>query len=544
MNAISPKRICRTLQISLLSGCLLQGQQALPSASDAAWAHAADLINSAHIRRARDVLADLLSKDPSYFFAYSTYWDIIARSDNEQARRLQAAHDLTFLESVPHEQRTEDFYVAYEYALRLTGQSDRAKLAHEECIEQFPNGRAAQSEILDAARAETDPVKSVAMLRDYIRRFPDNVSWTEVAAHEIFFTMTRHANRFASADILAAAGDWERHEAAYLHTFGQPARYLLCLEFIADGITPYDPEKALEYCQKGEAFAEAQWPETPEIADNARRDFWPILLRDYVALKRWPAALRLGATLEALFDAHTFLSTPGSAPEQAEARAAYSVALEATGDTEAARRQLGLASALDASRETALDEFNKRHPVAAPILATLRSDWSKAALALKNGNEEEMKRKLLASEENRAAAPLGLRDLAGRPVTLDQFRGKPLILSFWATWCGFCRFELADLTKFHAAHPDSVAVLAVSTDRDKDAVGPFASKLGVKLPIAISDGTNEDAYSTESIPQLYMLDSNGRIRFHVAGYDQDGLFLKRITWMLDALEPASATAAR
>jgi thiol-disulfide isomerase/thioredoxin len=175
----------------------------------------------------------------------------------------------------------------------------------------------------------------------------------------------------------------------------------------------------------------------------------------------------------------------------------------------------------------------------------MRSDWSKAALALKNGNEEEMKRKLLASEEDRAAAPLGLRDLAGRPVTLEQFRGKPLILSFWATWCGFCRGELADLTKFHAAHPDSAAVLAVSTDRDKGNVGPFAERLGIKLPIAISDGTNEDAYSTESIPQLYVLDSNGHIRFHLAGYEQDGLFLKRVAWMLDALEPpASATAAR
>ena len=528
----------------LLAGSNLSGQQPATSSSDAAYSQAVALLNSVHLVKAREAFADLLRKDPYYFFAYDVYWDTIARTKNGEERRLQAAHDLTFLDSVPGKERTEDFYVAYEYALKLTGQSDRAKLAHQESIEQYPKGRAAQSEILDAARSEKDPVKSVAMFRDYIRRFPDNVSWTEVAAHEIFFTMTQHANRFAPADIIAAAGDWERHEAAFLKKFGQPARYLLCLEFIADGITPYDPEKALEYCQKGEAFAEAQWPETTEIADDARRDFWPILLRDYAALKRYPAALRLGATLEALFDAHTFLSTPGSAPEQAEARAAYSVALEATGDTEAARRQLGLAAALDASREAALDEFNKRHPVAAPILATLRSDWSKAALALKNGNEEEMKRKLLASEENRAAAPLGLRDLASRPVTLDQFRGKPLILSFWATWCGFCRGELADLTKFHATHPDSAAVLAVSTDRDKDAVGPFASKLGIKLPIAISDGTNEDAYSTESIPQLYVLDSSGRIRFHVAGYDQDGLFLKRVSWMLDALEPASATAAR
>ncbi len=298
------------------AGCNLSGQQPAESSSDAAYSRAVGFLNSAQLVKAREAFADLLRRDPYYFFAYDVYWDTIARTQDERARRLQAAHDLNFLESVPRKERTEDFYLVYEYALKLTGQSDRATLAHQERIERYPKGLAAQSEILDAARAEADPVKSVAMFRDYIRRFPDNVSWTEVAAHEIFFAMTQNAKRFAPAEILAAAGDWERHEAAFLKKFGQPARYLRCLEIIADGITPYDPEKALEYCQKGEAFAEAQWPETTEIADDSRRDFWPILLRGYVALQRWPPALRLGATLEAFLTLIPFSARRGARPNK------------------------------------------------------------------------------------------------------------------------------------------------------------------------------------------------------------------------------------
>ncbi len=97
----------------LLAGCNLSGQRPATSSSDAAYSQAVALLNSVRLVEAREAFADLLRKDPYYFAAYDIYWDTIARTQNEQARRLQAAHDLTFLESVPHEQRTEDFYVAY-----------------------------------------------------------------------------------------------------------------------------------------------------------------------------------------------------------------------------------------------------------------------------------------------------------------------------------------------------------------------------------------------------------------------------------------------
>jgi peroxiredoxin len=513
----------------------LAAQNHLGSPCDQAFDGAANLFNQGHIRKARDKWAELLQQNPRCFKAYRPYWDAIARTGDEHARRAQAEHDLNFLKRVPVDDRTETFYGAYEYALVLTGHEEQRKAVHREQIKRYPRGLAAQDDILRAARAEKDPVRVVAKLRDYIRQFPESISATESAAHHIYVTVLLHQEHFRPDDLLGAASDWERHERAFIKTFGNPARYYLCLKTIAEGVLSASPSASIDYCQEGEAFVEAQWPQTGEFSEDARRDFWPVLLKAYVALKQWPAAVRVGEAVDLLLERGTFLGAPADVPKQAEARAAYAAALEAKGDTEAARRQFGLAAELDPARQQSLDEFQKRHPVSDAILRTLKSDWEKTAARLRQGSAAAAKSVLLASEVNRPATPLGLRDLEGHRVSLEQFRGKPLVLSFWATWCAYCYGELDELSRLHQAEHGSAQVLAASIDRDKDAVAPFAHERGYRFPIAVSDGTGEAAYGTDSIPELYVLDAAGDIRFHLTGYADDGMFASKLRWMLEAV---------
>ena len=92
------------------------------------------------------------------------------------------------------------------------------------------------------------------------------------------------------------------------------------------------------------------------------------------------------------------------------------------------------------------------------------------------------------------------------------------------------------------ANNSRAALLTVSIDDTLPVVLEFARKEGYHFPILKSDGQVEHAYTEQKnldgvqIPQLYVFDPQGNIRFHIAGFDNDGLFEKKIDWMLEAVQ--------
>jgi peroxiredoxin len=93
----------------------------------------------------------------------------------------------------------------------------------------------------------------------------------------------------------------------------------------------------------------------------------------------------------------------------------------------------------------------------------------------------------------RAKLDFTLRDPAGRPVELGQFRGRVLLVNFWATWCKPCRTEIPWLVEMFHAHRDAgFAVLGVSVDEDVARIRPFARAMGIDYPLAV--GRGEDAF--------------------------------------------------
>ncbi|NIP26695.1 MAG: redoxin domain-containing protein, partial [Phycisphaerae bacterium] len=88
-----------------------------------------------------------------------------------------------------------------------------------------------------------------------------------------------------------------------------------------------------------------------------------------------------------------------------------------------------------------------------------------------------------------------LNNLAGQEVSLSDFRGRPVIVNFWATWCGPCRVEMPHLQDSYEAHKDDdLVVLAVNlTKRDDPALIPdFMNELGLSMPVVL-DETGEVA---------------------------------------------------
>lgn len=111
---------------------------------------------------------------------------------------------------------------------------------------------------------------------------------------------------------------------------------------------------------------------------------------------------------------------------------------------------------------------------------------------------------------------LPLRD--GGNFKLSDQKGRLVVVSFWASWCGPCRLELPALSAFAAKHPE-VRVIAVNVDKERAAADRFLSNLDVKLPIAYDpDAIALGAYAVTSMPTMFIVDRKGQVAWQKVGF--------------------------
>ncbi|MBI4061855.1 MAG: TlpA family protein disulfide reductase [Elusimicrobia bacterium] len=112
---------------------------------------------------------------------------------------------------------------------------------------------------------------------------------------------------------------------------------------------------------------------------------------------------------------------------------------------------------------------------------------------------------------SRQAPELVLPDLAGKTVNLSSFRGRPVLVNFWATWCDTCREEMPALEKLFRRSDGRFAVIGVSLDENAALVPPFARKHGLTFPLLIADRKAVAGYAVRGLPTAYLIDAEGRI---------------------------------
>lgn len=113
----------------------------------------------------------------------------------------------------------------------------------------------------------------------------------------------------------------------------------------------------------------------------------------------------------------------------------------------------------------------------------------------------------------KAAPAFALQDLEGRVVHLSDFRGKVVLLNFWATWCPPCRREFPELVKAYAGGTSDVVVLGVDLQENVDQVRKFADDYGAKFPIVIDvTASVAGAYRVFGLPSSYFIDQDGILR--------------------------------
>lgn len=107
--------------------------------------------------------------------------------------------------------------------------------------------------------------------------------------------------------------------------------------------------------------------------------------------------------------------------------------------------------------------------------------------------------------------------LDGQSIDLSSYRGKPVVLNFWAAWCPYCRQEMPDLVKFAAAHPD-VNVIAVDVNDEKSDAVSFAAQQGMTFPI-ISDPNSGffDQFQSQGLPTTVFLNKDLQMTDKIVG---------------------------
>ena len=197
----------------------------------------------------------------------------------------------------------------------------------------------------------------------------------------------------------------------------------------------------------------------------------------------------------------------------------------------------GVAGAIDHRFMEDAVAFSGRHPLTGARAKKFKTVLDLATRRLRGRRDGQVKAELLAVDERRPAPGFVLKALDGRPVSLMDFRGRALVLSFWATWCGPCVGEMRDLETAYRKHRGNprVAFAAVSIDADKGKVPGFVRTHGITFPILLTDGDVEASYPDDGVPRLYVIDAVGRIRFLRDGWTDDGYGLKRIDWMIEAV---------
>ena len=159
------------------------------------------------------------------------------------------------------------------------------------------------------------------------------------------------------------------------------------------------------------------------------------------------------------------------------------------------------------------------------------SDQANAEIAQVQGQAREIQNKQVIAERDYPEAPaFTLQDLDGNDVSLSDFKGKMVVLNFWATWCGPCRMEIPSFVKLQDEYRDrGLAFIGISVDMGAvDTVQEFADEFDINYPILMHSMEVTYAYGINPIPTTFIINRDGKVVNVLVGYRPEEVFRREI----------------
>ncbi len=162
-----------------------------------------------------------------------------------------------------------------------------------------------------------------------------------------------------------------------------------------------------------------------------------------------------------------------------------------------------------------------------PFLAMLVCTWAILIFGAHKGGAE-------VDLSGKAAPSWTLKDPDGKTVSSDNFKGKVVILDFWATWCPPCRMEIPNFVELQEKYKEKgLVVVGISLDEGPSVVKTFMRENKINYPMVMGNSTVAEKYSSDDgIPTTFLIDRQGHVVAKHVGFTEKETFDKEIQKLL------------
>ncbi len=144
-------------------------------------------------------------------------------------------------------------------------------------------------------------------------------------------------------------------------------------------------------------------------------------------------------------------------------------------------------------------------------------------------------RQVSSPSEGSVAPAIALETLQGDEVSLADYRGRVVLVHFWATWCGPCRYEIPELSRARDELSDlGFEILAVNVGEGDEAVTPFVESMEMAFPVLLDrDMRVAQSYAVRGIPTSVLVDQDGVVRMVHVGVLTEALLREQVETLLE-----------